>query len=149
MKNTKLNLSVVILSIIEAICFFMPFCLTKEYWKYDNSFIYHGQSTLTSRTGINIFQVQTPLGKCLAIILLCVTLFAAVVYLLKALEIMPSISQKAWIVSIIHTVLMIIFLSYVCNDASYESITYWLSYSLDWMSFVVIGLNVISLDNMK
>ena len=140
----KINISIVIMSIIQGICYFTPFCISQEYWKYKKSIVYHGMSTLTSRSDINIFQIDTPLAKVLAIVLFCITLLTAIIYLLKALDYQSMICKNGWIVSIVYTATMVLFLIYTCDMASVEKISYRYTYSISWMFYIIIALNVIS-----
>ena len=140
----KTSLIVGILSIIETICYFTPFCLTKEYWKYENAFVYHGRSTLTASDSINIFGVSTSLGNALAILLLCITLAVAVVYLIKAAGAEFVVCDKSWLFATAYTAVLVVFLIYVCNIAEVDEVTYRWEYSLGWMSFILIAVNNIS-----
>lgn len=113
----KINLSVIIFCIIESICYFTPFCLGEQYWKYDNSIFYHGRATVKSTNGISCFEIQTGMGKYFAIFLVCTALVTVAVYCLKAMNYHTVITEKAWIVSIVHTVTMVLFLYYSCEIA--------------------------------
>ena len=140
----KINLSVTILSIIEAICYFTPVCISREYWKYKESIVYHGVAVKESSSSINIFEVGGVLGKPLAILLFCITLFTAIVYLLKVMDYSLEGFPEAWIISILHTSVMIVFLVYTCAIATIEEISFKFTYTVGWMFFVIIALNAIA-----
>ena len=142
MKKTSLTIG--ILSIIETICYFMPLCLTEEYWKYEKSLVYHGISTLTARNSINIFGIETSLGNAPAILLLCITLAVAVVYLMKAAGAEFIVCDKSWLFAIAYTAVLVVFLIYVCNIAEVDEVSCRYEYSLGWMSFIIITVNIIS-----
>ena len=144
MKN-KSELSVCLLCIIEAVCYFVPFCLVEEYWEYQMSMTYHGRSKLTSSSDINIFGVEATLGKSFAILLLLSALTVAVVYLLRIMGNESGICKRNLIVSIVHTVIMSLFYIYSCGFAKADHISYRYEYSIGWLSFVIITLNVIAL----
>ena len=141
----KINLSVTILSIIEAICYFTPVCISREYWKYKESIVYHGVAVTESTSNINIFEVGGVLGKPLAILLLCITLFTAIVYFLKVMDYSLEGLPKAWIISIVHTSVMIVFLIYTCTIATVEEISFKFTYTVGWMFFVIIALNAVAI----
>ena len=140
----KINLSITILSVIEAICYFTPVCISREYWKYKESVVYHGVAVKESSSNINIFEVGGFWGKPLAILLFCITLFTAIVYLLKLMDYSLEGFPKAWTVSIVHTAVMVVFLIYTCTIAMVEEISFKFTYTIGWMFFVIIALNVIS-----
>ena len=142
----KINLSISVLSIIEVVCCFTPFCLDEQYWKYEQSMVYHGKSTLAGHDGISIFGNSALLGKPLAILFLCAAIAVAVVYLLKMMEKTDSkVIGKAWIMAIIHTVLMVVFLLYTCSIAEVDEISYRYEYGINWMFYIIITLNVVVL----
>lgn len=140
----KINISIVILSIIETVCYFTPLCLSQEYWKYEKSTVYHGVAALKSRSYVNFFKIGSELGQYLAILLFCTAIIAIVAHLLKIMNCYSGISKKAWVASVAHTVAMILFLIYSCGFAEVERISYHYSYSISWMSYVVIATNIIS-----
>lgn len=140
----KINLSITILSVVEAICYFTPFCISREYWKFQKSITYHGVAVLESCSNVSIFEVGGILGPVPAIILFFVALATAIVYFLRALDYTWPICRKGWIVSVVHLISMVVFLLYTCIVATVEEISYEYTYSIGWMFFVIIALNVIS-----
>lgn len=137
----RINLSIIILGIIEAICYFMPNCLLWERWEYRGA----GLSVLESKTDINIFGVRALSGKILAYFLLCMAVLKIVVFLLKALDIKTLAYNGEWNVSITHTVAMLLFVIYVYFFPSFDNIGHENRYELSWLFFVIIAINVISL----
>ncbi len=143
--NKKINLSISILCIIEIICCFTPFCLDEEFWKYEQSIVYHGKSTLERHNDINIFENEATLGKPLATLFVCVAIIVAVIYFVKMLDYATKVTGKAWILSIAHTAIMAIFLIYSCSFAEVDEISYRYEYDINWMSYIIIALNLIVL----
>ncbi len=142
----KIDLFISVLSIIEVVCCFTPFCLDEEYWKYQQSPVYHGRSTLDKHNGINIFGNSALLGKPLAILFLCAAIAVVVFYLLKMMDKSNSkIIGKAWVMAIIHTVLMVVFLLYTCSIAEVDHISYRYEYGINWMFYIIIILNIVVL----
>ena len=143
--NKKINLSISILCILEIICCFTPFCLDEEYWKYKQSMVYHGKSSLASHTDISIWGNEAALGKPLPMLFVCAAVVVAVVYFVKMLDHAPKITNKAWIFAIAHTAAMAIFLFYSCSFAEVDEISYRYEYGINWMSYIIIALNLIIL----
>lgn len=143
--NKKINLSISILCILEIICCFTPFCLDEEYWKYKQSTVYHGVSSLERHTDISIWGNEAALGKPLAMLFVCAAVVVAVVYFVKMLDHAPIITNKAWIFAIAHTAAMAIFLFYSCSFAEVDEISYRYEYGINWMSYIIIALNLIIL----
>ena len=138
----KKNLSISILCIIEVICCFTPFCLDKECWEYQPSIFYHGISKLKWHSGISFFKNDAALGKPLAILFVCAAIAVAVIYLLGHTV---KLTDKAWIFAIAHTAIMAVFLFYSCHFAQVDLISYRYEYGINWMSYVIIALNLIVL----
>lgn len=141
----KINLSITILCIIEIICCFTPFCLDRKYWEYERSMVYHGISTVKRHDDINIFRNGATLGKPLAILFVCAAVVVAVIYFIKMFEYLDEITSKAWLFSIVHTVIMWAFLFYSCAIAEVDKISYRFSYGINWMFYIIIALNLIIL----
>ena len=80
-----------------------------------------------------------------AVLLLCMTLVTATAYLLKAIDHFSAISEHGWVISIIHTAFMGAFLMYACAIATVEEVTYKYTYAFNWMFFVIIALNIVSI----
>lgn len=142
--NKKIDLSISILCIIEIICCFTPFCLDEEYWVYKQSVFYHGEAALERHNGISIFENGATLGRPLAILFVCVAIVVAIIYLIKALDIRIKIAGSAWIFAIIHTAIMVIFLLYSCSS-NVDQISCMYKYGINWMSYIIIALNIIIL----
>jgi uncharacterized membrane protein len=140
----RINFFITILSIIEAICYFTPFCLIEEYWKYEKSMVYHGRCVLTSESLVSIWGIESILGKIFAFILLFMTLATAIVYLLNALGSENEICKKRWLIMKIQAITTAVFLVYACLIARVEEISYELTYSFGWMLFIVLALNIVS-----
>lgn len=143
-RKTNLSILVFVLGLAEAICYFVRYCLVAEYWEYQKSNYYHGIAQLKSHRDINIFEIDTRAGKVFAALLVCITLIMAAVYLFKAIKGASATHKSGWLVSIVHTIVMIMFLLYACIFAEAESISYMYTYSFGWMFFVIIALNVIA-----
>ena len=143
--NKKLNLSISILCIIEIICCFTPFCLDEEYWKYKQSMVYHGISSLERHNDISIFGNEATLGMPLAVLFVCVAIAVAVIYFIKMLDHTSKIIDKAWMFAIAHTATMVIFLFYSCSIAEVDEISYRYEYGINWMSYIIIAINLIVL----
>lgn len=143
--SKKFSLSIIILSIIEAICCFVPFCFKRKLWKYVPSITYHGASSLVSSKNISAFGVTNALGRFLAILFICAALIVVAIYLLRLLNKEYVILKSGWIFSNIHTIIMVFFLIYVCGFAEDEIVAYKHTYEINWLFFVIIALNVISL----
>lgn len=144
MKN-RIELSVSLLCIVEMVCFFVPFCLVREYWEYQISMSYQGRSRLKYSSDISIFSVETPLGKSLAILLFLSALTVAVVYLLRIIGNESSICKRHMYISAVHTVIMSLFYLYTSSYAKVNRISFRYEYSISWLSFVIITLNVVTL----
>ena len=141
----KINLSISILCIVEIICCFTPFCLDEEYWKYQESKFYHGISSLERHNDISIWGNEATLGKPLAILFVCAAILVIVIHFIKSLDHAPKITNKAWIFAIAHTAAMAIFLFYSCSFAEVDEISYRYEYGINWMSYIIIALNLIIL----
>lgn len=141
----KLSLTISILNIISTICYFVPFCLNRDFWEYDNSYVYHGIATFKSHEAINIFDVGGIFGKPFAIFLLCSTIFCVVVYFFKALENTSKICNHSWGISIIHSMILFAFLAYSCEYAAIVEVSAKFTYSINWMFYIIILLFVVSL----
>lgn len=141
----KINLSIIILCIIETICCFTPFCLDEEYWKYKQSIAYHGISSLERHNDISIFENDALLGKPLAVVFVSAAIVVAVIYFLKALNFATNLTNKAWIFAIVHSVAMVVFLLYSCSIAEVDNISYRYEYGMNWMFYIIIALNLIVL----
>lgn len=68
----------------------------------------------------------------------------AVVHFYKMNNHATKITNKSWIFAVAHTVTMIAFLVYICL-VWLESISYRYEYSMNWMSYILIALNLIIL----
>lgn len=143
--NKKINLSISILCILEIICCFTPFCLVEECWKYLPSLTYHGRSSLVGHDDISIWGNEAALGKPLAILFVCAAILVTVVYFMKTLDYTAKFTNKAWLFAIAHTATMVIFLVYSCRFAKVEEISYKYKYGINWMSYIIIALNIIIL----
>lgn len=141
--NKKINLSISILCILEIICCFTPFCLDEEYWKYKQSMTYHGISSLERHNDISIWGNEAALGKPLAILFVCATILVTVVYFMKSLDNTAKFTDKAWLFAIAHTATMAMFLIYSCSFAEVDEISYRYEYGINWMSYIIIALNLI------
>lgn len=143
--NKKINLSISILCIIETICCFTPFCLDEEYWKYKQSIVYHGISSIERHNDISIFGNDAILGKPLAILFVCTAIVVAVIYFIKMLDLSTKVTDRVWIFAIVHTATMAIFLFYSCSFAKVDKISFRYEYGINWMSYIIIALNLIVL----
>lgn len=143
--DKKSNLTISILCIIEIICCFTPFCLDKEYWEYKQALVYHGISSLERRSNINIFGVDATLGKPFAVLFICMAIAVAVIYFIKMLDYTLKITNYAWIFAFTHTAIMAIFLVYSCSIAEVDRVSYRYEYSINWMSYIIITINIITL----
>ncbi len=143
--DKKLNLSIIILCIIEIICCFTPYCLDEEFWKYEQSMVYHGVSSLKRHNDISFFGNDAILGKPLAILFVCTAVLVIVIYYIKMIGHTARIADKAWIFAIVHTAMMAIFLFYSCSFAEVDAISFRYAYGINWMSYVIIALNLIVL----
>lgn len=143
--SKKINLSISILCLIEVICMFTPLCLIRKYWEYEKSSVYHGIASVKSRVGINNFEVGSTFGKILAILFLCAAIITAIIYLLNALDKKSALCHKGWLISTIHTIVMSAFLIYSCEIATVDEISFKYTYAFNWMSFIIILLNLLSL----
>ena len=143
--NKKINLSIIILCILEIICCFTPFCLDEEYWKYKQSMVYHGMSSLERHTDISIWGNEAALGKPLAILFVCAAILVTVVYFMRSLDHTAKFTDKAWLFAITHTAAMAMFLIYSCSFAEVDEISYRYEYGINWMSYIIIALNLIVL----
>lgn len=143
--NKNINLSISILCIIETICCFTPFCLDEEYWKYKQSIVYHGMSSLERHNDISIFGNEAILGKPLAILFVCTAIVVAIIYFIKILDLAAKVTDRALIFAIAHTATMTIFLFYSCFFAEVDYISYRFEYGINWMSYIIIALNLVVL----
>lgn len=143
--NNKLNLTISILCIIEIICCFTPFCLNREYWKYQPSITYQGTATLEHHMDISIFGNEALLGKTLAVLFVGMAALVAVIYFVKMLGYTTKITNNAWLFSIAHTAVMAILLYYFLCIAEVDMISYKYTYDINWMSYIIIALNLIIL----
>ena len=151
--NKKFNLSIVILCLIEIVCCFTPFCLNQECWERTT---YRAAYKMTQCDGVSIFRgdrfgsyyaAHTALGIWLAVLLVCLAVAVAVVHFIKMNNHATKITNKSWIFAVAHTVAMIAFLVYIglveLKSGSYRYYRY--VYSINWMSYIIIALNLIIL----
>lgn len=143
--SKRIDLTISILCIIEIICCFTPFCLVREYWKYKKSYSYHGRSMLEQRKGINIWGNEALLGKPLAALFICAAIIVAIICFIKVVDHTIKIVDKAWIFALFHTAVMSLFLTYSCVISKVVRISYRYEYSINWMSYIIIALNLIVL----
>lgn len=144
--NKRFNLMILVMCIVEVICCFTPYCLNEEYWTYDPlmSLTYHGVSTLKSEHGVSIFENRDSFAKMLAVLFVCSAIAVAVTYYLDMNSAMIIIG-KPWISAVVHTVAMIVFLLYACLIAQADFTEFRLEYGVNWMSYIIIALNLVSL----
>lgn len=136
--NKKLNLSIIILCIIEIICGFTPFCLYEDIWsRTDGELKWHNS--------ISFFENGAILGIPLAILFVCSAIVVAIIYFLKMSGYATKVTNKAWIFAVAHTATMAIFLLYSCFIAEIDEIAYKNTYGINWMSYIIIALNLIVL----
>lgn len=136
----KINISIAIINIIEAICYFTPVCITGKYW--EKEYITY---SVTSKRDMNIFDCGGLLGQPIAILLFLATLIVAAIYLYKAIKERKELLKNDWIVTVARSVILIIFLYYANEEATtwYSNSMY--TYEICWMFYIIIALNVISI----
>lgn len=141
MKN-RINLSVISLRIIELISFFVPLCLKREYWKYDEkSFVYHGSATLKSLFDENIFAVDDVVAKIFAILVVAISIISIVFCVLEFMG-TEKFNNKGFIISLIHFLLVIVFYTYTCNFVHIEYSTAFGGYRISWLFYLIMGINI-------
>ena len=133
----KSNIAITILCIIEAICYFTPFCITAHRYALENT-KYGSMYVRTGSNDVSIWQVGGIITT-IAVLLLIITVATAVLYLLKSINNKLSICKAGWIFSFSHTATMAI-----CFYLALQSGTVALNYSLNWMSYIIIALNIVS-----
>lgn len=141
MKN-RINLSVISLRIIELISFFVPLCLKREYWKYDEkSFVYHGSATLKNLYDENIFAVDDVVAKVLAILVVAISIISIIFCILDFIG-SKKFNNKGFLISLIHFLIVIIFYIYTCNFVHVEYSTAFGGYRISWLFYVIMGINI-------
>lgn len=140
--KSKFDLSVCLLYVVEAVLYFVPYCLVQKFW---GDGVYH--SATIKKRDINIFSVLPPLSKFLAILLLVSAVTVVAIYLLRTMGKEFKICKYSLIFSIVHTVITALFYFYTSEFARVISreFGYTFAYSINWLSYVIIALNVIAL----
>ncbi len=141
----KASLAIIVLCIIEAICCFTPYCLKAKYFQYEQSFVYHGKSSLKRVDSINIFGIKAALGKQLAWLFIVIIIAVTIVFLINIIHTTKKLSILAVILAVVHTIVMTGFLYYSCYIAEVERISDKYRYAINWMSYVIIAINAITL----
>ena len=140
----KLSLCIVILLVLETICFFVPGCIRPVYWKVITSGIQQGHLQKTYPDQVfNIFYVDPAYG--LAIALTVVMIASLGLFLLVSLRPNIKLEKVACFSSFISLAVLVAYTYYTCaiaqlvfNDSSrYE-------WTIGWLYYIIIALHILT-----
>ena len=137
----KLSLCIVILLVLETICFFVPGCIRPVYWKVITSGIQQGHLQKTYPDQVfNIFDVDPAYG--LAIALTAVMLASLGLFLMFSLRPNKNLEKVACISSFISLALLVAYTYYTCviaEDVFSDSSRY--EWTIGWLFYIIIALH--------
>ncbi len=140
----KLTLACIVMLIVETVCLFIPYCFVEEYWKYEDSIVYHGQSRLMRETPVSIFGISTATGKVLAIILLISLLTAALGFIMTYVKKQEKIGKFINFVPLINLVLLAVFAFYAYAFAENDTVYARFEWNINWLFYIIITLQIVT-----
>lgn len=135
----KLSLCIVILIVLETICFFVPGCIRPVYWKNE------GWSLLKTYPNqvFNIFDVDPAYG--LAIALTAVMIATLGLFLLVFLRPQHKLEKIVYFSPIISLVVLIVFTYYTCaiaKDVFSDGSRY--EWTIGWLYYIILALHIVT-----
>lgn len=135
----KLSLCIVILIVLETICFFVPGCIRPVYWKNEGWSLH---KTYPNQV-FNIFDVDPAYG--LAIALTAVMIATLGLFLLVFLRPQHKLEKIVYFSPIISLVVLIVFTYYTCaiaKDVFSDGSQY--EWTIGWLYYIILALHIVT-----
>lgn len=133
----KLQLSSLLLNILEILCLCTPFCYNGEFWEIINGF---GSATLSHTYGIFIFEFDSPVCIIFAVAILGLLGISAIFSFISIIK-NKTLSKQVFTTTIV-SFIMIIILTIIAINLKVDVNLGYREYSIGWMFYIIVAIHI-------